>query len=261
MTDNNSTSDDALTIRVESYGSPQPKPSYDVAPEDAHYVQKIQAVDVNDIRGPHEYPDHWSVPSLRVTTLPKELQGEVSRQLAALPPAEQEAKERGLVAAAIRKYVTPMVRVQGGLHESATPYHREINAINREMVDMEREIAALDERMLEIARYETKFDPATGKPEAVPVMALHGERLEGAIAHRKALMHQVKTLWRDDGTAGPIAQRRAKQALFETVQQMKQLDEQKVDRATAKTRAAAMIREERINKQATSLANMQRSPV
>lgn len=232
-----------------------PEPSYDIAPEDAAYAAKVDAVPMEAVRntGGIEF-----TPSFKISGLSPEHQREAHARLAGLSPAEAAAKESAVVASVIRDKITPHT-FASGLSDDALPHHREVNEIRLEIRDAEREVAKISEDLAEVVRYDTTTDPATGKPVAVPVMKLTGEREMGALNRRAALMRKLDSLCSTDGKIGHEADRRLKKAKFDSVQLLKKREEEAADNAAAKALAAKMLRDEKIEAQAKSLANMRRN--
>lgn len=237
-------------------------PSYDIAPEDRHYVESIYAIDSKSITGPYEIPDNWKVSALRVTALTPDRQHEVRAKLEALPAhlteEQRTIKETEYVGEVIRSMQSEL-RARNGLHSSALPYHKEHAAIAGEYMELAREHQRLGSELLRVDRHDTVRNPETGKVEAVPVFAVTGERAQAYEATQQSIRSRMFLLLDDDGKPGVESQRRLKQALHASVGIVKQLNEAKADNAEAQRRAAEMIREDRITARAKSLANIQRN--
>lgn len=251
--------DTALNVVVESTGGPSTAPSYDISPEDAHYVQSIDAMNVfEDVPPPYQYPSDWKVPPLRLTALPVEKQAEVRDALATVAPERRDAKEQELVADVIRK-MRPAIRMKTGLGSTALPYHRAQLAIAREYTDLVKEFERNEEQLMDVAKIVFDVDQTTGKKVQREVFAIEGNRRRILEARQREIMGTMGTLYREDGSHGFVAANQLKQAMFESVQLLKQRQAEIDDNKAARAMAEQMVRDERIKKRAESLAAMKRN--
>lgn len=250
--------DSALVPAVEHFGEPTSQPSYEIADEDKHHVDAILAIDaINDVAGPHEIPKGWNnLGSLKASALPKELQRKVEAKLANFPAERRGAMEAEFTAEAIRG-MRGSLRVKTGLGEGATLYHREMLDITREYHDAETQFLRLQDELAEVARYDTQFDPITGQSTPVPVMRVSENRRRGILAEMESLNSRMALLHKD-GKPGVEAEKRLKQAMYDSVMQRKELARQVEERAEARRRAAEINREARINEQAKRFASQVR---
>lgn len=257
MTTETTTSADALSADISAPAGPSTE--YAIAPEDRHYLDRLASIDPLDAPAPHEFPDHWAPkvePSLEM--LSPEMQAGVRQQLASIPFEQRAAKEPELVISAIRG-LQSRLRARSGFGANATPYHRELAQIAAEYDDLGREFDRYSAALTEIADYRTERDPETGELRSVPVYAVDGVRRDAYVKEQARLLSTMRSLVKEDGSHSFLAQQRMRQARWETVELWKKADAQVAERAEAKALAAEMARKERIEKQARSLANMQRN--
>lgn len=250
--------DSALHAVVESTGGPSTAPSYEIAPDDAHFAQSIAAMNVfEDVPPPYQYPSDWKVPPLRLTALPPEKQGEVRAALATVAPEHRDAKEQELVANVIRS-MRPAIRIQTGVSSQALPFHRAQLGLARQFSDLSKEFVRNEEQLMDVEKIVFDADPVTGEKKQREVFAIEGNRRRIIEARQKELRATMDTLYRADGTPGFVAQRELKKALFESVQLLKQRQAAIDENKEAHARAEKINRERRINERAESLAAMKR---
>jgi len=252
----------ALTATVTGTGTASKQPSYEITPELRPHADAILAVDPNDVPTPHQMPEGWGASlTMRSTGLPPEMRQAVEARLSQLgdvTPEQRAAKDVEFTFDAIRSKRMEL-RVLTGVGSDASPYHREQVAIAREVRDLSKEFDRLSEQLTEVARYDTSVDPVTGDAKAVPVYAVSAERAKGIASQQDDISRRIRLLLNDDGTMGYEAEKRLRQRLHESATQRAALHEQVAGRAEAERRADEIIREERINKQAQSIASMRRN--
>lgn len=253
--------DPPLVGAVTGTSSTSTAPSYAVAEEDRHYADTVLRIDpLNEVPTPHQIPDGWTMPALRVEALPPETQREVRERLASVPPEQRAAKEAEFAADAIRG-MRANLRVLTGVGSDAYPYHREMVAIASDCRLIVRDCARIQEELDEVAGHRTKVDPETGKAEAVPVMAVQGPRRAALEAQQRDLIRRYCLLTNEDGTPGPEASQRLQRALYESVQLLKQRDEAIAEKAEVERQTKEQIRAERIASKVSARVRMARSTV
>lgn len=261
MTNTTTTTTDApeLAANVTSTGSPSATPTYAIAPDDRHIADHVLAMHpIDDVPSPYEFPEGWKVQAPGMAALPPEMREAVSAKLAQLGPVSPEqlkAKEAEFTAEAIRSKRGEL-RAMIGVGQNALPYHREMAGIAREYRDLAQQFDRITEELADVARHDTQTDPATGKPVAVPVMRVQGTRRAAYLEQQDSLLRQMRLLANDDGTPGHEGAQRMKQALSESVALLKDRQQQAEEAAEAKRRAEHIVREDRINRRAESLARM-----
>lgn len=253
--------DSDLVAEVTNYGTSTPQPSHAIAPEDQHYVDAIYAMDqIRDVPGAVVVPEGLKFSAPTLDALDPEGRKIVQAKMAEarLTPAQQKERESEFVEAHVRSKLAS-IRVKTGLGEDATPYHREQCFMAREYTDLIAEYKRYEEMIEEVAGYRTELDPKTNEPRPVPVFAVQGQRRAAYNAHMDDIIRRAGLLFNDDGSVGIEGQKRLQAALSETVGILKARDEAAAERTEAKRRATELSREERINKQAESLARISRN--
>lgn len=247
-----------LVPAISNTGTADRSPSYEIAAEDQHYADSILQIDqIEDVPGVAVVPEglKLSAPTLEALAPADRAAVRASMQQARLTPAQQAARESEFVEAHLRAQL-PRIRVKTGLGAEALPYHRTACHMAREYSDIRAERARFEAELNEVVRHDTQIDAQTGEPRAVPVLAIQGTRRDAYSAHMADLDRRARLLFNADGTPGIEGSKRLRQSLAESVGILKQRDEAAADNAEAKRRAAELVREERINRQAASLARM-----
>lgn len=249
----------SLRPQVGSTGSEASVSAGVIATEDQHIADAIKAMDpIHDVPSPHQIPNGWKVPPLRVSALPKEAQAKVNARLAALPPAQREAMEAAAVEDAIREML-PAIRLRTGVGSTALPYHREMALIGREWCDLADEYDRIADELCDIERHETRFNSATGEHEAVPVYRIDGPRRDAYGLRQADLLRQMRLLQADDGSVGIEAAKRMREAMGESVGLIKERNRQVAVEEAARKRADEVLFEEEVAKKAASYASRKRA--
>lgn len=242
-----------------STGNSAKADAYAIAPEDQHIADAIAKMDpINDVPRPHDVPEGWQMPALRITALPKEMRGELQDRLSNVPEDQRAAAEDRLVSEAIRGMRAELI-VKTGVGGNALPFHREMVAVAREFSDIDREANRLVEQLGEIVRYDMRRDPITGEQKPVAVLRLTGTRRAAAEEQLKDLERRARLLFNEDGTRGIEGQRRMRQAMHESVGLLKARNQQVEEDREARRLGEQMNREARINARAAQYASIQRN--
>lgn len=254
--------DQELRADVLSTGGASKAPSYDIAPEDQHYADRLAQLDLIATAPPaNSYPENWQPKvDLTLSALSPALRAEAAAQLSAIPANLQASKERDVVAAVLHKNRTA-IRVMAGIHADALPLHQEIMQLEYDHRDLERQFDSISAALSDIIGHRTERDPETGSMQAVPVYRVEGARRAAYVSQQEALLRNMRELHNEDGTPGPGAQPRLKKARWETVQRLKSIAEQVEDQAAAERMSSEMVREQRIKNIAETRARMKRTEV
>jgi hypothetical protein len=239
-------------------GSDFELPSYDLTPDEAEAVAGIEHFDpVDDVPSPVQWEggDIKLPERLTVAMLPPRLADPIKAQLAAMPPAEREAKETGLVFAALRQNAYE-VRIKGGISPKAEPHHAEALTIAKEIHALEQEAFRIQTELAEVDHWRPVFDeegnrvidPATGQQKVEAVEAVRGPRRAGMQDRLREIEHQVALL---NGIEGD---RRLAKARKETAQLRLARQRQLAEEAEVQALAEQMARDERIKAKAEARA-------
>lgn len=258
--DNTSAPNDTqLSANISHTGGRSRAPSYDIPEEDAHHAQAVLAI--NPLAGdmsPHVIPDGWRVPAFKLTALPPDRQKEVQERLATVPP-EQRAQREAEFTAEIIQQMRPSLRALTGVGPQALPYHREGVALAAEARRLVQDATRLGKELEEIAGYRSEVNPATGQAEPKPVYRVQGPSRAAKERALHELIYRYTLLFNEDGTPGIEGARRMKQALYESVQLLKQRDEARAEMAEVERQAKEQVRNERIAAKVGARVRMARS--
>jgi hypothetical protein len=191
--------------------------------------------------------------SFKVTTLPPEDRGAILRALETVPAELRDKRESELVAAKLQER-TEYFRMRRSLSQG-NAYAQAQAQLHLDVRDREREIDRLLAEVETIDRYETRIDPATGKPEPVPVMRFNGEQL-------KARTDRIRTLQAEvDRLNGPEWARRREVALAQAIEDARKQHQRAAELHAAKKLADKLLSDERVQVQAKAFANARRNRV
>lgn len=244
-----------------NYGSSNPQPSREIAAEDQHYSDAILRMDpVSDVPGVAVFPEgmQLSAPTLAALAPDDRMAVRAKMDEARLTPAQREQREGEFVQAHLRSQLS-RIRLKTGVGEDATPYHRAQCHMAREYFDIMDEHDRYAAQLDEIARHETEVDPLSGEARAVPVYAVQGSRRNAYQFQMDNLLRRAGLLFNADGTPGLEGSKRLREASAQSVAILRDRDSAAEERAEAKRRGAELAREERISKQAASIARMSRN--
>lgn len=220
-----------------------------IAPEDMDLARELASFDpVHDVPSPVQVTGTVRLPTeLRLTMLSPNVQAQIRAELENVPAHRRDQAEKELVGKHLYQN-SYALRARAGLGDDATPIQREAFAIAREMGDLQDEDLRIAHELGEVERWETKFDPATGKDVPVPAERVQGERRQKLEARRREIEHHLKLL------EGPEGEHRKAKALKESVEQVKAKRQQLEDHAEIDRRARDKAREDRIEKAAEARA-------
>lgn len=228
-------------------------PSYDIDPADTAIATELTTFDpVYEMAGPVEMLGDVRLPAtVSANALPPAMRDPIHAAMAKAPPESRARIEQEMVAKALYQNSLEL-RIKGGPGANATEYQREICAVLSEIHNLNTERWKLETELAEVSGFDTVIDPVTGVATAVPIERMVGERRKGWQERIRLIDHQVAQL---EGAEGK--HRKAK-ALFNSVQTRKRALADLADAAEIKTRAADMVREERITKAADARFRMMR---
>lgn len=196
-----------------------------------------------------------------LAALSPEMAAPVREQLARMPADQRAAKEPELVLQAVRK-ASEDARILTGLGAGATPLAKaQVNIAYRER-ELERRIDGWSQRLNEVKGYQAVIDPdtgkpvidpATGQPKMDPTYIMTTGAREAGTAEMQRLVQQLAVL------RGPEGDRELERALAESVKLEKERRQQREDLEEVDRRAAAMVREDDINRRAEAKARNLRS--
>lgn len=249
-------------VREPSYSGPsRPEESFAIAPEDQHHADAIVAMDpLGDEMSPHNIPEGWTVPPLRLTMLPPAMQGEIRDKLNGVPDTVRTAKEQELTAAAIQS-MRGELRLKAGLGGTATPFHVETLQIAREVGELNVEFERIQNDLHEVVGHYTTRDPHTGEAKAAPVYRIDpgSQRYSAMVARQQDILREIRLLRKDDGTYGLNGQKRINEALHSAVMARKELARQAEEEAEVKAMAEQINRDKRIRDAAEKRARLNRN--
>lgn len=196
-----------------------------------------------------------------LAALSPEMAAPIREQLARMPADQRAAKEPELVLQAVRK-ASEDARILTGLGAGATPLAKaQVNIAYRER-ELERRIDGWSQRLNEVKGYQAVIDPdtgkpvidpATGQPKMDPAYIMTTGAREAGTAEMQELVRQLAVL------RGPEGDRELERALAETVKLEKERRQQREDLDEVDRRAAALVREDDLNRRAEAKARNLRS--
>ncbi|MDE2563789.1 MAG: hypothetical protein KGL48_16230 [Sphingomonadales bacterium] len=253
------TTDSNLTSTFSAIGASKPD-GFDIAPEDKPIADAILAQHpIYDTPHPHQIPEGWQAPPLRISALPPKLQPKVRENLERYPEDQRASVEARLVEDVVRNEMLPSIRVRTGLGPTATPYHKEMVQIAAEVSDLQREWDRLQSDIKAVDRYVVRRNPETGADTPYPVMRLQGTRLKAAEERQKDVARQIRLLVNEDHTPGIEGRRRVREALHASVSAVRALNQRVAEEVEVNRRADEINREARIHSRAEARARMRRN--
>lgn len=193
----------------------------------------------------------WSAPT-SVEGLSPEMRAPIIKQLAGLTPEQREQREPQLIREALEAN-SRHVRVLTGLGANATPYAKAMVNLSARIWAAEDRIADWQGKLDEVTGTRSVTDPATGQAVMQPVYRLSPEARHKAQEQVTLLKAELSAL------KGGAGDRELKEAMTETIAQVKERRQQAADLAEVDRRARESLREEELNARAALHAKHLRS--
>ena len=227
------------------------------------YAQSILDMDVvRSVPGNVKIDSSGLAPmQLKMDGLSPVMRSEVFRKLERLPKMDalDRAKyEESYVREAVESKLAG-IRVKSGLGPDALPYHREAAEIAGRVKDLHRKRDILQEDIDRIARYDMIDDPVTGVPNPTPVYALPEYRRNAYAEQVADYDRQARLLVDPSGKYGIQGSKQINAALVKSAQMLQQLEVNRADERDAQALAVDMVRKERVQKRAETIASIRRA--
>jgi hypothetical protein len=261
--DNNPTTE---TLKIDPTGSDFTPTSYELPAEDkARGEQLLAEFNANPLAAPSPVEASESIKfrapeTLTAAILPPEKRAEVERKLGNVSGSLRAEREDQLVREALIEN-SKAVRVRAGVGEGASPLQREQFALAGDIDRHEREYLDIQSQLAEVEKWVPVFDdtgkpvidPDTGQQQVKAIEKIKGDRRGGMEARAQELLYRIGLL---NGVEGD---RRIQRALAATIEAEKANAQQLAERKEAKQMAEDMAREERVRRNAESIARMKGS--
>lgn len=184
----------------------------------------------------------WDLP-ITVEGLAPAMREPILKQLVGLTPEQRAQREPQLIRAAIEEH-SKDTRILTGLGDGATPLAKAQVSIAYREQELVRRLDALNERLAAVRGANAVTDPATGQTTMVPIPAYSAEQRHIAAVEITKLAGELGVL------RGSGGQRELDEALAETIEQVKEQQQQAADLAEVDRRAREAIRDEQISARA-----------
>lgn len=254
------------TLKIDPTGSDFTPTSYELPAEDkARGEQLLAEFNSNPLAAPSPVEASESIKfrapeNLTAAILPPEKRAEVERKLVNVSGSLRAEREDQLVREALIEN-SKAVRVRAGVGEGATPLQREQYALAGDIDRLAREEWDIQFKLAEVDRWVPVYDAAgkpvvddrTGQQKVEAIEKVQGERRKALEAHAASLRYRIELL---NGIEGD---RRIQRALAATIEAEKANARQLAERREALQMAEDMAREERVRKNAESIARMKGS--